>query len=613
MLHFLTICLLCAVTICASAQQCFVYPSSLTVPASDACNGVWSRMRPTSVPTDPGRSYVPPVGSHISFVVSETDKCDIPPNQADATLIISAPVGWEFWSSDEFPAYMYCRADGDVIPAKDFAVTVNSNEIILTFSTDPNCNELDDIYVCNVMAKPMTGSIAEAGATREMLRLASRPGTAVLEGLNEEGASFGTLVIEPGSIWDAGRIGFVRAPRNLTACDEFSAALTIFDCAGNISTVNLPPSMPVVFTYGPTPANAVVDTIIDIGTDHQNGFAVLEGRHIRTAGKYYLRGTVLGFPVAFTRGFLVEACAPDHLTWIQQPVGGVLMGDPLLRQPVLQLRDAWENPVAVAGSSVTLALDASGTVDPHDPGAQAVGELSVFLDSDAFARFDGLSVTSLSAGPFIFNASSSAVAGSWKSAPFYTGLPGPIDLIALSGERRNGFVQLEWCTLSENKSMIFEIQRSSIADPQWVTVGAIPAAGYSTAMRCYAYVDGLTPDMAGADLLYRVILIHADGSCIYSSMVALPSEATFLATAVEVVPTIVHNAGVVRLTLPSEANVSIALYDVSGRTINVLASSAQLAAGLHVLPFNTGGVSPGSYYIRVRTGKEDLVKRILVY
>ncbi len=605
------ICLFCIWTIAASAQECFVYPGSLTVPATFGCNGTWSELHAPIVPTGQ-RAYVPPAGHYVSFVLSETNKYDIPANQSNVTLIISAPQGWEFRSNTANPAYVYLDNSGDINLPMSSALVVTTTAIMLTFSSNTNTNKSDDIYFCNIEARPTTGVISAGGSTRHMLRLSTNPGTGVLNGIVENSTSFGSLTITPGDFGNGGYLAFMSPIEDRTACEDFEPVLKTVDCAGNPTTVGLPASLPVTFTSDPAPGNGFVDTLIDVGAGFANGIAFLQGRHIREIGVYLLEGAASGYVTAVTNAFTINACGPDHLTWTRQPAGDYYMWQPLAIQPILQLRDVWENPVYIPGATVTLTLDPAETLNPYDPASYATGLLTVTLDLDAYAVYSGLRVYSQSLGYFRFDATTSAVAGSWKSNQFFFEAPLPVELVAFSAQRRNDAVYLSWRTATESNSLGFEVQRIANTAMDWTAIGNVAAAGTSNSPRSYTFVEMLPYSLRALDLRYRLRQIDRDGSAHYSPIVTVAAKPT-AGTTVDVTPTVLRGNATVRVLLVSDATVTLTIYDTNGRLVAVLLNNAALTAGSHLFPLDRAAMTPGMYFIEAMTSSGSAQSRFMVH
>lgn len=69
--------------------------------------------------------------------------------------------------------------------------------------------------------------------------------------------------------------------------------------------------------------------------------------------------------------------------------------------------------------------------------------------------------------------------------------------------------------------------------------------------------------------------------------------------------------GPVRYTVPTAGRVRLAVYDVLGREVAVLADGA-VAAGSHEAPWDTAALAPGVYVVRLEAGGHALVHRVTV-
>ncbi len=67
----------------------------------------------------------------------------------------------------------------------------------------------------------------------------------------------------------------------------------------------------------------------------------------------------------------------------------------------------------------------------------------------------------------------------------------------------------------------------------------------------------------------------------------------------------------IRYTLPAQTDVSIGVYDASGRRLEVL-RAARETAGTHFFTWDAGGVSSGVYFVRLETGAGSATAKLLV-
>ncbi|HLA63073.1 MAG TPA: T9SS type A sorting domain-containing protein [Rhodothermales bacterium] len=77
------------------------------------------------------------------------------------------------------------------------------------------------------------------------------------------------------------------------------------------------------------------------------------------------------------------------------------------------------------------------------------------------------------------------------------------------------------------------------------------------------------------------------------------------------VPNPVTGSGVVRYVVPEAAHVRVAVYDVLGREVAVLADREQ-GAGRYDVALAAGSLAPGTYLVRLTAGEATLVRRVTV-
>lgn len=80
-------------------------------------------------------------------------------------------------------------------------------------------------------------------------------------------------------------------------------------------------------------------------------------------------------------------------------------------------------------------------------------------------------------------------------------------------------VQLNWVTESEVNTLRWEIERSLVADTDFVVIGILPAAGNSSSVISYTYTD--TTASATQTYYYRLCLVDVDGAVSYFGPIGL--------------------------------------------------------------------------------------------
>jgi hypothetical protein len=77
-----------------------------------------------------------------------------------------------------------------------------------------------------------------------------------------------------------------------------------------------------------------------------------------------------------------------------------------------------------------------------------------------------------------------------------------------------------------------------------------------------------------------------------------------------VTPNPVSSQSIIKYTLNQTEDVTISLYDINGKLVNVLCDRNQ-TAGNYSLPFSTK-VKPGVYFVKMYTGKRQHVEKVLI-
>ncbi|MFQ5754312.1 MAG: cohesin domain-containing protein, partial [bacterium] len=92
----------------------------------------------------------------------------------------------------------------------------------------------------------------------------------------------------------------------------------------------------------------------------------------------------------------------------------------------------------------------------------------------------------------------------------------PVELISFAGFPQDNQVELVWQTATELNNFGFEIERSFIAQSQYVKIAFIRGSGTTSRPQQYHYIDkGLAP----GNYLYRLKQIDTDGSFDYSGII----------------------------------------------------------------------------------------------
>jgi adhesin/invasin len=208
-----------------------------------------------------------------------------------------------------------------------------------------------------------------------------------------------SFTISPGA---ASQLAFVQQPTSATAGVSITPSVTVQlrDQFGN----NVP-SSGVTVTMSLSTGTGTLSGTASQATNG-SGLATFAGLSINLAGSKNLTAASGALTAAVSSAFTISAAAASALTFTVQPSGAVA-GDTITPAVTVQLRDAFGNPVASSGVSVTLVLaSGAGTLSGAAPQP---------TNGSGVATFSSLSVNLV--GSKTLGASASGLAGA-TSDPF---------------------------------------------------------------------------------------------------------------------------------------------------------------------------------------------------
>ena len=178
----------------------------------------------------------------------------------------------------------------------------------------------------------------------------------------------------------------------------------------------------------------------------------------------------------------------------------------------------------------------------------------------------------------------------------------PVELAAFTAKRLESGVQLIWTTASETNNLGFYIERSPAGRNDWQRIGFVEGRGTTAKEHTYTFTDQ-SIGKPGV-YLYRLVQTDFDAAETVSKVVsvAVHSPARTLGN----YPNPFNSSTFIEFTLPEPDNVSLAVYDITGRKVKDILN-AHLSAGPHSEKWdgtdNDGNaVSSGVYFLRLSAG-----------
>lgn len=198
-----------------------------------------------------------------------------------------------------------------------------------------------------------------------------------------------------------------------------------------------------------------------------------------------------------------------------------------------------------------------------------------------------------------------------------TNIPLPIQLAAFNvmQDPSGGGVTLRWSTLSEVNNYGFEIQRGADPGGSFTSIPGvfIPGHGTTTAPQKYSFTDQGAP---GGTWYYRLKQIDLDGAVHFSDPAKVDVRAGQASGDMPSVFSLAQNypnpfnpATVIRYSLPSKAEVTLAVYNTLGERVAVLVSGEQ-EKGVHDVRFDGSTLASGVYFYRLQSAGLVVTKKL---
>ncbi|MBS4063396.1 MAG: T9SS type A sorting domain-containing protein [Chitinophagaceae bacterium] len=169
----------------------------------------------------------------------------------------------------------------------------------------------------------------------------------------------------------------------------------------------------------------------------------------------------------------------------------------------------------------------------------------------------------------------------------YTTEPGagllPLGLADFKVQQTNSGNLLQWHTSYENNTSHFDLQRSS-DEQQFSTIATIAAAGESSGIRNYSYLD--RPAESNT-YYYRLVAVDKDGKLNVSSLVKIKASTANKATILKV------SSSVAKLEFEKAGVRTVVLMDFNGR---VLQQQTSMESHMRL---SVSALNKGSYFIRI--------------
>ncbi|MDQ3021911.1 MAG: T9SS type A sorting domain-containing protein [Bacteroidota bacterium] len=171
----------------------------------------------------------------------------------------------------------------------------------------------------------------------------------------------------------------------------------------------------------------------------------------------------------------------------------------------------------------------------------------------------------------------------------------PVELASFSASVNRNNVNLNWATSTELNNQGFDIERKLVSATDWSRVGNIAGNGTTSEQKNYTYSDRAST----GNYNYRLKQIDLNGNFTYHPLaneviVGVPSTYNLSQN----YPNPFNPTTKVDYDLPYDGQVSIKLFDISGREVANLVNEVK-TAGYYTLQFNASNLASGLYFYRI--------------
>ena len=182
----------------------------------------------------------------------------------------------------------------------------------------------------------------------------------------------------------------------------------------------------------------------------------------------------------------------------------------------------------------------------------------------------------------------------------------PVELSSFVSTINGRNVELNWATASETNNSGFDIERSS-ANGSWTKIANVSGNGTSEISHSYSYTDR---NLASGNYSYRLKQIDFNGNFEYFNLnneviVGVPSNFSLSQN----YPNPFNPSTKINFDLPVDGNVSIKIFDMSGKEVMTLVNEVK-TAGYYSVNFNGASLSSGIYFYTIQSGSFVSTKKM---
>ncbi|HTR82123.1 MAG TPA: T9SS type A sorting domain-containing protein [Bacteroidota bacterium] len=195
----------------------------------------------------------------------------------------------------------------------------------------------------------------------------------------------------------------------------------------------------------------------------------------------------------------------------------------------------------------------------------------------------------------------------------FQGAPLPVELTSFNAIPREGFVMLQWSTVTESMCAGFTIERkvealkSSGNNEQWTSIGFVQGHGSSTVPHQYSFSD---KTLSAGQFTYRLKLVDVDGKFTYGPETTIAIDNVPTAFSLEQnYPNPFNPTTTIAYQTPTDGHVVIKVFDIAGKEVTTLVDEFK-PAGHYTARFDASQLCSGTYFLSLKSGDHVSVKKM---
>jgi large repetitive protein len=195
----------------------------------------------------------------------------------------------------------------------------------------------------------------------------------------------------------------------------------------------------------------------------------------------------------------------------------------------------------------------------------------------------------------------------WTAADYNSLMP--VELVSFTSNVKDRNVILNWKTSKEINNKGFEIERK-ITNGDWIKVGYKEGKGTTNEATTYTFDD---TKLNTGKYNYRMKQIDFNGNFSYHNLngtveIGVPAKFSLSQN----YPNPFNPNTKIEFEIPNISNVTLKVYDISGKEVLTVINNEYLNAGYYTLTIDVGKLSSGLYFYRLSSGKFDLTKKMML-